>query len=224
MRIIAIRPEPGLAATIGAGRTLGLEIEGVPLFRIEPVAWSPPPRNSFDAILLGSANAVRLGGPHLYELTDKPAYAVGEKTAAAAREAGFEVAATGAGGLQAVLDSIAEKPLRLLRLAGETHVPLELPRGVEMETRIVYRSTALAMSRSLAGRLASEAIVLLHSGEAARHFSLECERLGVDKSKVGIAALAPRIAEMVGPGWGDVALPDTVGEAALLAMVRDICH
>jgi uroporphyrinogen-III synthase len=224
MMLLAIRPEPGLSATIAAGKAAGLEIDGQPLFRIEPVDWSPPPQDSFDVILLGSANAIRHGGPHLRELVGKPVYAVGEKTAVAARAAGFEVARTGSGGLQSLLDSLDRKATSFLRLAGENHVSLELPVEYSMAVRVVYRSAPLPMPQSMIEPIAAGAVILLHSGEAASHFSKECERLAIDKSKICLACLAPRIAAATGEGWRSVGVASQVTESALLALARDMCH
>ena len=56
--------------------------------------------------LLTSANAVRCGGEQLHSLRGLKAYAVGEATAEAAREAGFDIAATGDAGVDRLLGSI----------------------------------------------------------------------------------------------------------------------
>src|SRR5687768_7259243 len=120
--VVAIRPEPGCSATVSAGLAQGLPMIGCPLLRIASRPWTPPPPEEVDGLLLGSANAVRHAGPAMSAFRDKPIYAVGEATAAAAQEAGLTVAAVGQGGLQAVLDTLVRPPLRLLRLAGEEHV------------------------------------------------------------------------------------------------------
>ena len=41
-RVVAIRPEPGLSATLERGQAMGLDMAGWPLFEIRPVAWDPP--------------------------------------------------------------------------------------------------------------------------------------------------------------------------------------
>ena len=51
--------------------------------------------------MLTSANAIRHGGAGLERLRSLPVHAVGEATAAAAREAGFAVAGIGEGGCRA---------------------------------------------------------------------------------------------------------------------------
>ena len=141
MTILAIRAEPGCAATVDAGARVGLTIEACPLFEIRPLAWQLPD-GAFDGVLLGSVNAFRHGGPGVDNLVDKPVYAVGETTAAAARERGFRVANVGEGGLQSLLDSLGG-PIHLLRLAGRERVSLDPPAGITVETAVVYETVPL---------------------------------------------------------------------------------
>ena len=221
--ILTIRPEPGCTATVEGARAAGLAIEGHPLFDLHPRVWDAPPADTIDALLIGSANAVRHGGPGLYALRAKPVYAVGKATAVAAEAAGFTIAAVGSGDLQSLVDVIVP-PLRLLRLTGAEHVPLAAPAGIEVETRVAYETTSLPLDRELADRLGEGALVLLHSAAAARHFALESDRCGVPRRTVAIAALAPRIAETAGQGWREVRSAPEPTEAALLALARDMCH
>ena len=221
-RILAIRPEPGLGATLEAGRELGLDIGGHPLFEIRPLDWTAPDPADFDALLIGSANAFRHGGENLALFLDKAAHVVGRATESAAREAGFAVASVGTGGLQNVLDAI-EAPLRMLRIAGAEHVPLDPPQGVTIETVIAYESVALPLDPRLLG-IDEPTIVLLHSAVAAQHFAAECARLEMDRSAIAIAALGPRIASAAGKGWRAIHVSPRAEDTALLAMVRGLCH
>lgn len=224
MPFIAIRPQPGLGATISAARAQGLTVEGWPLFELRPLEWEAPHPEGVDGVLLGSANAVRLAGSALGRFEGKPAYCVGETTSEAARAAGLSVALTGAGGLQQVLEAIADRPLRLLRLAGEEHLPLGVPAGITLETRIVYRVEPLELPAILASRLGTGALVLLHSAAAARHFAQECERLHIPRRKIALAALGPRIAAAAGEGWASLRSADQPSDTALLALAADMCH
>ncbi|NBC88675.1 MAG: uroporphyrinogen-III synthase [Alphaproteobacteria bacterium] len=219
-RVFAVRPEPGLAATLALARGMGIEAEGAPLFEVRPCDWKAPDPAGIDALIVGSANAFVHGGEQLSRFIRKPVHAVGGKTAEAARAAGFTVASTGSGGLQAVLAAIAP-PARLLRVAGATHVPLAPPGGVSIRTVIAYESVALPLPARCAEPLAQGGVVLLHSGEAARHFARECDRLGIDRGGLDLAALAPRIAEAAGEGWSAVHVAPEPSDSALLAMVRD---
>lgn len=221
--VVVLRPEPGCTATVAAARELGLDAVSSPLFEIRPVEWSPPHAAKFDAIIVGSANAFRHGGTGIAELTGLPVLAVGESTAAAARAAGFAVAATGQGGLQALIDT-ANGPARLLRLAGEARVALALPAGVTVMERVVYRAEPRVLTDSAVAALSDGAIALLHSGEAARLFADECVRLGMARGTISAAVLAPRIAEALGIGWRRVEVAREVSDGALLALAKDMCH
>lgn len=220
--LFAIRPEPSLAGTVAAGAALGLEIIGEPLFAVEPLTWEPPNPREVDALLVGSANAFRYGGEALAALSDKPVYAVGNRTAEAARAAGFRVALVGGGGLQQLLDTL-HRPLRLLRSAGEARLDLAPPEGISIIERTVYRSAALPLPKPFAVRLRKGGAVLLHSAEAGRHFAAECDRLGVPRAKLGLIAIGPRVLGTVGAGWAWTAAAPEPSEAALLALARDMC-
>ena len=220
--IIAIRPEPGLSATIAAGETLGLVIEGYPLSHAEPLDWDAPDPQRFDALLIGSANAFRHGGAQLSRYSHLPVHAVGAATAAAATKAGFAVASVGEGGLQGVLDAL-NPPCRLLRLSGEERLELEIPLGIEMTERAVYRIAHRPVVPELAHRLPG-ALVLLHSAAAAGHFSSEIDRIGLPRDSIILATLGPRILEATGEGWRAAHAAPRPSDDALLAMVREVWH
>lgn len=223
-QVIAIRAEPGLSATIAAGRAAGLEMAGRPLFEVRARDWQPPDPAQIDGLLIGSANAIRLGGPGLGAFRHKPVHAVGETTAQAAESAGFTVTSVGEGGLQKLLGRLATRPRRLLRVAGAEHIPLVPPEGIILETRIAYETVPLPMPRDVAAALHEPAVVLLHSAAAARHFAAECERLEIPRERLALAALGPRIAAAAGDGWVRVRWADVPREAALLALAWDMCH
>ncbi len=220
--LLALRPQPGLAATLDKARALGLTITGVALSDIRPVGWDCPDPDAIDGLLIGSANAILHGGANLARLTAKPVYAVGEATADAARAAGFTVAMSGSGGLQGVLDAIPG-PCHLLRIAGEEHVPLIPPAGVTIVEVIAYRSVPLPLDPAAPLLVSGDALVLLHSAATARHFAKECDRLGLERTGVTLAALGPRIAAAAGAGWGAVYTATRPDEAALLQLAFDMC-
>lgn len=221
--LIVIRPEPGCAATLAAARTAGLEAQGFPLFAIEQKPWAVPDAAGFDGLLVGSANVFRKGGAGLEGLRHLPVHCVGETTAEAARAAGFTVAGCGRGGLQAVLDKIPAGT-RLLRLAGEERVDLLPPEGVTMTERVVYASKPQAMPEALAQALQNGPVVLLHSAEAARHFAAECDRLGLPRETMALAALGPRIAAAAGRGWQACQSAESPNDTALLALAARMCQ
>lgn len=226
--LVIVRPEPGGAATLAQARAAGLDAVSFPLFAVQPVAWDVPPPDSFDALLIGSANSLRHGGPGLRQYHGKPAYAVGTATAQAAAAAGLAVVAIGNGGLQALLAQLVPGHRRLLRLAGRARVALVPPPGVALIERVVYDSITVPMPAGLARLLTSRAlagaVVLLHSAEAARHFAQSCDALQIPRERLRLAALGPRIGAAAGSGWAQVAIADQPDDAALLALARQLCQ
>jgi uroporphyrinogen-III synthase len=218
-----LRSEPGCSETLRAARSNGLDAVAGPLFVIEPEAWDIPHASGFDGILAGSANVFRFGGANLRELQHLPVHAVGERTAQAAQLAGFRIASVGGGGLQRVLSAISA-PARLLRLAGQKRVPLHPGPGVSILERVVYRSVPRPLSPEVVALLSVGAVVLLHSSEAARAFEFESRRIGIDRTKVGIAALADPIVQAAGNGWHSVRVAAQVTDRALLALAEDMCQ
>jgi len=222
--LVVIRPQPGCDATVRAARALGLEAIASPLFEICPLEWEAPDPDTFDALLIGSANVLRHVGAGIERYHGMPAYAVGETTAAAVREAGLELAGVGEGGLEMLLGSLQAGHLRLLRLTARERIELNPPPGVSITECVTYASEPRAMPQELALLLAGGAAVLLHSGEAARHFTAECDRLGIARGAVSVAALAPRIAEAAGGGWADLAVAAEPRDQALLALAVHLCQ
>ncbi|QFT78458.1 uroporphyrinogen-III synthase [Erythrobacter sp. THAF29] len=222
-RIIAIRPEPGLSATLEAGRARGLDMVGVPLFEIRPLPWDPPEPEDFDGLLIGSANAIRHGGKNLNQFLGLVAHVVGEATEKAVRDFGFDVGVVGKGGLQDVLDRI-EPPARLLRISGVERVSLNVPEGITVGTVTAYESVALPLDRAALPSDGTRTVILLHSAIAARHFARECDELGIDRSSLEIAALGPRIASAAGKNWGAIHVSPQPTDADLLALVETLCQ
>lgn len=219
--VLVIRPEPGNSATCCAARAMGLDTCGFALFTVEPLAWEAPAAR-FDGILAGSANVFRHGGAALGRLTDVPVIAVGETTARAAREKGFGVSRIGEGGLQPVVATLP--PGNYLRIAGVDHVALDPPAAVRITTVIAYAAQPKPLPEAALGLLADGAVVLLHSGEAARHFAAECERSCISRQNVQLACLAPRIAGLAGAGWGAVAVARARTDAELLELAARMCQ
>lgn len=213
-RVIVLRPEPGARETLARAARHGLDARAIPLFEIEPLEWDPPDPEGFDAVLLTSANAVRFGGESLQLLRALPAYAVGEPTAAAARAAGFDIAASGDAGVERLLGSV-EAGLRLLHLCGEDRVDVPGARQA-IEPIVVYRARPAPAPdlEELAGT-----VVLIHSPRAGHRLA----DLVTDRASIRIAAISPAAAAAAGDGWGAVeSAPDPTDEA-LLALAERLC-
>lgn len=222
--MILIRPEPGCAASVAAARALGLAAHGWPLSAAAPVPWTGPDPATIDALLLGSANALRHAGPGLASYAALPAYAVGASTAAAARVAGMAVVAEGAGGLQDLLGHVAPSHRRLLRLAGAERVALAPPPGVTIIERTVYQIEHRPLPAALVAMLGSGATVLLHSAEAARHFASEVDRCGLARGIITLATIGPRVSKAAGSGWAALHTAPSPDDASLLALSVQLCQ
>lgn len=219
-RLVVLRPEPAASATAAAAGKLGLDTLVLPLFAVEPVAWQAPDPRGFDALLLTSANAIRHGGSELAKLRGLPAYAVGEATAAQAREAGFTVAAAGASGVDALLEPI-EPALRLLHLCGEhRRQPAAVRQAITPLP--VYRSAALAQVPGLE-RIAG-AVVAVHSPRAGARLAELAAARGIDISKTAIAAISGETARAAGSGWQAVESAEAPSESCLLALAARLCN
>jgi uroporphyrinogen-III synthase len=223
--LVVVRPEPGNAATVAAAREMGCDVHGEPLFEIVATSWESPSAGEFDAVLIGSANALRHGGPALAGYAPLPAYVVGKATAQAALEAGFSVAATGSGGLQSLVAALAQAGRkRVLRLAGAEHVALDAGSEMTIETVVMYEAVPLGLSPAGASLLRTGVVAMLHSAAAARHFAAECERAGIERGTIALACLGPRIAAAAGAGWATVASAERPDDTALLALAARMCQ
>src|SRR5712672_914868 len=91
MRLLVTRPEPAGARTAARLRALGHDVILMPVLRVELVPNPELGDGPFGALILTSANAVQALAQHrrLSELQILPAYAVGRRTAEAARAHGF---------------------------------------------------------------------------------------------------------------------------------------
>ena len=214
-RVLVLRPEPGASATVERARERGLDAIAVPLFEIEAVDWEVPEPAGFDGLLLTSANALRFGGDSLAKLRGLPAYAVGEATAEAARDWGFDIAATGDAGVDRLLGSI-DANLRLLHLCGEDrHKPADVRQPI---TPIpVYRAMPVDRPDLTA---ASGSVALVHSPRAGSRLA----KLVTGRSNIVIAAISPAAMDAAGPGWEYAEAATEPTDEALLALAARLCN
>lgn len=214
-RVLVLRPEPGASATVDRARALGLDAVSIPLFEVEPVGWQAPDASGFDGLLLTSANAVRCGGEALQRLRGLKVYAVGQATAEAARDGGFDIAASGDSGVERLLGSI-EPDERLLHPCGEDRHAIDDARQPITQV-VVYRAKP-AQAPDLSVAVGS--VALLHSPRAARRFA----ELVDDRGSIAIAAISTAAAKAAGSGWKSVDIADEPADAALLALAARLCN
>jgi uroporphyrinogen-III synthase len=217
--LIIVRPEPGATSTAARAKALGLEPLSYPLFELRALRWTAPDPCNFDAVLITSANAARLGGDALSKLLDLPAFAVGDATADAARSAGFADVRAGAGdGAALVAMAARAEHRRVLHLCGHDHRTLAHP-GVAITALKVYDAKPLDPPNALLARLNHRCAVLAHSPRsAARLADLVPHRAHVD-----VVAISKAAASAAGGGWNSIQYANVPTDDAMLALAHPLC-
>ena len=194
MRLLLTRPEPDAARSAAALRQRGHTVVVAPLMRMEPVAAELS--GTFAAVAITSANAARAIATHprVGALKLLPLFAVGARSAQAAREAGFASVTSADGALAELVRLVASKTpgARLLYLAGEDRagdLPGELGRhGIAVETAVVYRAAPLdALPREIVTALGALDGVLHYSRRSVETLLQLAERAGVLGVVLGLA-------------------------------------
>lgn len=222
--VLILRPLDGALQTERRAQKLGLQTVVDPLFVVEPIAWSGPRVEDFDSLLLTSANSVACGGAQLDAYKSLPVLAVGEKTARAAANAGFEIEKIGPSSGQSLLDALpVDRYRNILWLAGEQHSALETGER-QLHIIPVYRSRAIALGDKAAACLQAESVVLLHSARAARHLAAEMDRLHIGRDRHHAVAFSARVAEAAGQGWRSLQMAQHPDDDALLSLATGLCQ
>ncbi len=211
--LLVLRPQPDADATAGRAAALGLETIVRPLFETRSLAWTAPD-GPFDALMLTSAAAPRLGGAQLAQYHHLPAYAVGDATAAAARAAGFADIHIESQGVDSLIARMAEDDVTTaLHLTGRDTAPhREAP--FELTTVAIYEAAEVD-----APELPDKAVALLHSTRAARRFA----SLMADRAAFDVIAISPSVAAALGDGWRSKHCANDPTDAAMLALAVPLC-
>ncbi len=212
--VFVLRPAPGNAATVARLADLGIAAVPLPLFVIQPVDWKPPSAGDFDALLLTSANALRMAGNGLMALRSLPVWCVGQSTAAAARGAGLSVARVGTGGVSALIDGSDD---RLLWLCGADYSSLSGDDATRVATVPVYRACDLPFAVT---RVAQPCIMLLHSSRAARRLAA----LTAERAHIALVTISGPVAAAAGTGWHSVAIASRPDDGEMVAIAAELCH
>ncbi|WP_010161582.1 uroporphyrinogen-III synthase [Sphingomonas sp. PAMC 26617] len=219
LRLVVLRPEPGNAATCARAEAAGFEAMALPLFAVEPLDWTVPDTAPHDALILTSANSLRFGGDGLAALRSLPVIAVGAHTAAAARDYGFDVMATGSGNAADILALAAHHGIaRALHLTGHDRT---LEAGGVIATLIpVYRSAAVPVE-PFALAVLDHGVALLHSARAAKRIAALVDAAET-RATIALAAFSPAIAAAAGVGWRAIVTAATPDDAALFAALAPL--
>jgi len=169
MYVLITRSEPAATRTAAGLLARGHKVWKVPLLRIEPVEADLS--GDWSGVIVTSANAPAAAkeNPALLKL---PAFAVGERSAEAARAAGFANVSSAGGDVRDLLCVLRERKTAnapLLYLAGEDRaadlVGELAANGIAADMRIVYRAVTAPFPDTLVAALESGDV------QAVVHFS-----------------------------------------------------
>ncbi|MBO4222817.1 uroporphyrinogen-III synthase [Bradyrhizobium neotropicale] len=202
MAVLVTRPQGDGEATADRLRSLGFEVLLAPVLRFEVLPFQEDDAADYDAVIVTSANALRAAAPQLagHALLRLPLFAVGDHTAAAAREGGFGEVASADGDATALYELVRahrkakklKKAATLLYLAGadlSRDLAGELgDAGFTVITRTTYRMSPVAgLPRPVCDAFMAGGI------EAVLHYSRRSARAFLDAARaegLEISALA----------------------------------
>jgi uroporphyrinogen-III synthase len=218
MAVLVTRPHPDDETTAAALRARGFGVLRAPMLRFEAVPFGDDEDAEYGAVIVTSANALRaiaskLAGSRLLKL---PLFAVGEHTAAAAREAGFSLVIAANGDASVLRDlvqtSVKSKQLKkastLLYLAGA-----DLARDLAGELgekgfTVVTHTTYRMVPETSLPREVCDAFVA-HQVEAVLHYSRRSARAFLEAARAGGVEISA------------LALPQCCISSAVAAVLRD---
>lgn len=196
--VLITRPEPGASETAARVAAMGMTPVVAPVLEVQPIDVAERGLDRIAATLLTSRNAIA-SCPRLCH--GRPAFAVGDATAAQARAAGFNAVRSASGNAAALAALVAGA---LSPNAG----PLFLPagqgqgqglardlrdRGFRVIRRLGYRTRPARVLPDAARthlRAGDVEAALFFSGETARHFVRLLRAAGLANSVVSIEAVA----------------------------------
>jgi len=229
MRVVVTRPQAESERTAAALEALGHEVLVAPLMRVEPVAVDLA--GTWSAIVITSANALPSIPATAGGVKTLPVFAVGDRSAEAARRTGFAEVSSANGDIRDLVRLIAARAVGakapLLYLAGEDRsgdlVAQLAAHGIDVEIKVVYRIDAEVFPPVLAAALESGDV------DAVLHFSRRSAELFVEGARssgvAGPAAdvrhlcLSSQVAEPLA-GASRIAVAARPEEAVLIALLR----
>lgn len=228
MRVVVTRPQADGERTAAALEALGHEVLVAPLMRIEPVVADLA--GTWSAIVITSANAVQTVPAAADRVKTLPVFAVGDRSAEAARRAGFSEVNSANGDIKDLVRLVAARAVGgkapLLYLAGEDRagdlVAQLAAHGIDAEMKVVYRTVPEVFPPVLAAALEAGDV------DAVLHFSRRSAELFVEGARAsGVAGpaedvrhlcLSSQVAEPLA-GASRVAIAARPEEGALVALL-----
>ena len=229
MRVLVTRPEADAAPIVRALEARGDEAVLEPLLNIVPDPDAVAELTGIQALALSSANGVRALAART-ERRDLPVFAVGDATAAEARDAGFAQVASADGDVAALADLIAARldpddgaifHAAARQVAGDLKGHLEAS-GFTVRRAILYEAVASTSISAPTARVLAEGGVdaaLFFSPRTGRTFVrlLAESRLTAACDRIFAVCLSGAVAETVkGLPWRALHIAAQPTQAALL--------
>ncbi len=231
VRLLVTRPEPDVHDSVARLAALGIEGVAQPLLTRATLHVGLPAPAGFAAMTLTSANALRAleERGQLAPYRGLTVFAVGERTAAAARASGFLDVRDAGGTLQQLVSQLAAA-----RLGGPVFYPAPrhqsgdlaralAPHGVMVVTARVYEMRAVsALPAVVLAGLEAGAFTgaLFYSRRTAETFVALAAALGaVARARLGVLCLSEQVAApLVAARFVRVGLAEHASEAAMMAL------
>jgi uroporphyrinogen-III synthase len=233
MRLVLTRPQDDSERSAAALRARGHEVLIAPLMRIEMITADLRP--PWGAVIVTSANAAAAVATHPARdaLIKLPVYAVGKRSADAARSAGFSNVASAGGDLRDLVRIISERgpdnQAPLLYLAGEDRAGDLIGdlavHGIAAELAVVYRAVTAPFPPELIAALKAKTVdgVLHFSKRSADNYLDGAKKAGIAMQALGVRHFclsAPIAMPLVEAGADNVIVAKRSDEAALLALAE----
>ena len=228
MRIALTRPQADAERSASALRALGHDVLVAPLMRVEPIAADLS--GDWSAVVITSANAPMMIEKNL-EFVKLPVYAVGERSAQAARAVGFTQVMSAGGGAHDLVQLIVarhrdEKPL--LYLAGEDRAADlvgELARhDIPADMRTVYRAVTAPFPSALTDALRAGTLdaVLHYSKRSAENYIAGARETGIAPAALAVChvCLSAQVADPLrAAGAATISVAKHPDEAAIVELL-----
>lgn len=230
-RVLVTRPEPDASDTAGRLRALGCEPVLFPLMTMKAVTARLPEAGGLSGMIVTSANALRA-----LAMTDAlspylglPLFAVGEKTAMAARQAGFGTVTSADGDAGALIDLMgkrAETGTYFYPCATKT--ARDLPKALAgagllvIAAEVYCMQAATRLSEDIAAQLSGDGFAgaLIYSRRMAALFAelTELVLTPAQRRALTLICLSENVAApLVAHGFPRIVLADYPSEEAMMA-------
>lgn len=225
VRLLVTRPEPDASETAARLNALNIETVVDPLLIAETLTTTLPPATGFAALAVTSANALRAlhDRGELPRLLKLPLYAVGDRTAAAARDFGFADVVSAGGDFGDLVALLAKAGIAgpvlypaAKQQAGDLAKALA-PHGVMVITVPVYAmNPAPRLGETTDFRTLDGA--LFYSRRTAQTFVALAEP-AAERTRLGVLCLSEAVAEpLIAAHFVRVSLADRPSEEAMMAL------